>query len=112
MARNGKRGQTQTPDIHRRNRVHHLNDEETGLRQARARHLCHEPHGHWKTTTFVGGLTSKGIIAPMLLDGAINGDCFEAYVDQVLSKATKPGDLVILDNLSSHKTTKVRKAFE
>jgi hypothetical protein len=60
----------------------------------------------------VGGLTSKGIIAPMLLDGAMNGDCFEAYVDQVLSKATKPGDLVILDNLSSHKTTKARKAFE
>jgi transposase len=48
----------------------------------------------------------------MLLDGAMNGDCFEAYVDQVLSKATKPGDLVILDNLSSHKTTKAKKAFK
>ena len=60
----------------------------------------------------MGGLTSKGIIAPMLLDGSINGDCFEAYVDQVLSRATKPGDLVILDNLPSHKTNQVRKAFE
>lgn len=77
-----------------------------------ARLLCHEPHGHWKTTTFVGGLTTKGIIAPMLLDGAMNGDYFEAYVDQVLSKVTKPGDLVILDNLPAHKTFQVRKAFE
>jgi len=48
----------------------------------------------------------------VVLDGAMNGDCFEAYVDQVLFKATKPGDLVILDNLSSHKTTKARNAFE
>lgn len=83
-----------------------------GYAKRGARLLYYEPHGHWKTTAFVGGLTSKGIIAPMLLDGAMNGDCFEAYVDQVLSKATKPGDLVILDNLTSHKTNHVRKAFE
>ena len=83
-----------------------------GYAKRGTRLLCHEPHGHWKTTTFVGGLTSKGIIAPMLLDGAMNGDCFEGYVDQVLSRATKPGDLVILDNLPSHKTNQVRKAFE
>lgn len=74
--------------------------------------MCHEPYGHWKTTTFVGGLTSKGIVAPMLLDGAMNGDWFETYVDKVLARETKHGDLVILDNLPSHKTNRVRGAFE
>lgn len=73
--------------------------------------VSHEPYGHWKTTTFVGGLTSKGIVAPMVLDGAMNGDYFTAYVEQVLAKETKPGDLVILDNLSSHKTKQVRETF-
>ena len=62
------------------------------------------PHGHWKTTTFVGGLTADGFIAPMVLDGAMNTAAFVAYVDQVLAKEARPGDLVILDNLSSHKT--------
>lgn len=70
------------------------------------------PHGHWKTTTFVGGLTKKGIVAPMLLDGPINGDSFKAYVEQVLAPVIKPGDLVVLDNLSSHKSAKVREAPE
>ena len=69
------------------------------------------PHGHWHTTTFVGGLTAGGFIAPMVLDGAMNGTAFVAYIDQVLAKEVRPGDLVILDNLSSHKTAAVRKAF-
>jgi transposase len=62
------------------------------------------PHGHWKTTTFVAGLTAEGFIAPMVLDGAMNTAAFVAYVDQVLAKEVRPGDLVVLDNLSSHKT--------
>lgn len=70
------------------------------------------PHGHWKTTTFVGGLTAEGFIAPMVLDGAMNAAAFTAYIEQVLAKETRPGDLVILDNLSSHKTAGVRAAFE
>jgi transposase len=69
------------------------------------------PYGHWKTTTFVGGLTRRGFIAPMVLDGPMTSDAFTAYIDQVLAKETKRGDLVILDNLSSHKTANVQAAF-
>lgn len=69
------------------------------------------PHGHWKTTTFVGGLTKSGIVAPMLLDGPINSDSFKAYVEQVLAPEIRSGDLVIMDNLSSHKTAQVRRAL-
>jgi transposase len=67
------------------------------------------PHGHWKTTTFVGGLTKSGIVAPMLLDGPINSDSFKAYVEQVLAPVIRPG--VVLDNLSSHKTAMVRNTL-
>jgi transposase len=69
------------------------------------------PHGHWKTTTFVGGLTTRGVIAPMVLDGAMDGATFAAYVEQVLAPEARAGDLVILDNLSAHKTPAVRAAF-
>lgn len=69
------------------------------------------PYGHWKTTTFVGGLTRQGLIAPMVLDGAMNAAAFTAYIEQVLAKEIHPGDLVILDNLAAHKTTGVRAAF-
>ena len=70
------------------------------------------PHGHWKTTTFVAGLRLDGIAAPMMLDGPINGDAFQAYVDQVLVPELKPGDVVIMDNLGSHKGPQVRRAIE
>jgi transposase len=69
------------------------------------------PHGHWKTTTFVGGLTAAGLIAPMVLDGALDGRAFVAYVEQVLAPETRPGDLVVMDNLSAHKTPAVQAAF-
>lgn len=70
------------------------------------------PHGHWKTTTFVGALTLRGFIAPFVLDGPINRDAFEAYVEQVLVRELSPGHLVIMDNLSSHKGPKVRELIE
>jgi transposase len=70
------------------------------------------PHGHWKTTTFVAGLRLSGMVAPMVLDGPINGAAFQAYVDQVLVPALKPGDIVIMDNLGSHKRSGVREAIE
>jgi transposase len=70
------------------------------------------PHGHWKTTTFIGALRADGLTAPAVFDGAINGASFLAYVQQVLVPALKPGDIVILDNLSSHKVVGVREAIE
>jgi transposase len=70
------------------------------------------PHGHWKTSTFVAGLRTSGLTAPLVVDGAINGDIFRAYVEQVLAPTLKPGDVVILDNLGSHKVIGVREAVE
>jgi transposase len=70
------------------------------------------PHGHWKTTTFVAGLRLTGMTAPMVLDGPINGQWFQAYVDQVLVPTLSPGDIVVMDNLGSHKGASVREAIE
>ena len=70
------------------------------------------PHGHWKTTTFTGALRLCGMTAPMILDGPMNGDSFRAYVEQVLAPTLDPGDIVIMDNLPSHKVAGVREAIE
>jgi transposase len=70
------------------------------------------PHGHWKTTTFVAGLRNSGMVAPMVLDGPINGELFQAYVEQILVPELRPGDIVIMDNLGSHKGAGVRTAIE
>ena len=70
------------------------------------------PHGHWKTTTFVAGLRTRGLTAPLVVDGAINGDVFLAYVRQVLVPTLRSGDIVLMDNLSSHKKVGVREAIE
>lgn len=72
----------------------------------------HVPHGHWKISTFVAGLRHDGMVAPCVIDGAINGDVFVAYVEQVLVPELRPGDTVVMDNLSSHKITGVRAAIE
>ncbi len=70
------------------------------------------PHGHWKTTTFVGALRLEGMTAPMVLDGAMHGAAFLAYVEQVLGPTLNPGDIVIMDNLPAHKPVAVRHAIE
>ncbi len=70
------------------------------------------PHGHWKTTTFVAGLRNSGMVAPMVLDGAINGELFQVSVAQVLVLDLKSGDIVIMDNLGSHKGAAVRATIE
>ena len=70
------------------------------------------PHGHWHTTTFVGALTTRGFVAPMVVDGAVNGAVFQAYVDQVLVPELRRGDVVVMDNLGSHTTAGVRASIE
>jgi transposase len=70
------------------------------------------PHGHWKTTTFVGALRLEGMTAPMVLDGAMNGPAFLAYVEQVLVPTLSQGDIVVMDNLPAHKPVAVREAIE
>lgn len=70
------------------------------------------PHGHWKTTTFIAGLRVGEVSAPMLLDGAMDGEAFLVYVREFLSPTLKPGDIVIADNLPSHKVAGVKEAIE
>ena len=70
------------------------------------------PHGHWKTTTFVAALGCDGMTAPLVIDGAINGALFLAYVEQQLVPALRSGDLVVVDNLAAPKTAGLREAVE
>jgi transposase len=70
------------------------------------------PHGHWKTTTLVAALTTRGMIAPWVLDGPINREAFETYVEKVLVAELRPRDIVVMDNLSSHKGHRVREMIE
>ena len=70
------------------------------------------PHGHWKTTTFIGALTLRGFIAPFVIDGPINRLAFETYVEKVLVPELRKGDVVIMDNLPGHKGPRVRQLIE
>ena len=70
------------------------------------------PQGHWKTTTFVAGLRVSGIMVPFVLDGPINRNAFETYVEKVLVRELLPGDIVMMDNSSSHKGPAVRAMIE
>jgi transposase len=70
------------------------------------------PYGHWHTTTFLCGLRQDGLVAPLVLDGAINGTVFLAYIEQMLCPTLHPGDIVICDNLASHTVSGVREAIE
>jgi transposase len=96
--------------------------DETGLntKMARLRGRCRRgerlrmavPHGHWRTTTFVAGLRLTGLDAPMLIDGAMDGEAFLAYVRRVLVPTLRRGDIVVMDNLGCHKSAAVRAAIE
>jgi putative transposase len=66
------------------------------------------PHGRWRTLTFLGALRCDQLTAPAVFDGPINGVCFRAYVEQVLVPTLRPGDIVIMDNLGSHKSKTIR----
>jgi transposase len=70
---------------------------------------AYAPQGHWRTLTFVGALRCDGLTAPCVFDGPINGECFRAYVQQQLVPSLKPGDIVVMDNLASHKAAVLRQ---
>ena len=70
------------------------------------------PHGHWKTTTFLSALRAEGLFAPLVVDGAINGSVFLAWVKQQLAPHLRSGDIVVMDNLAAHKVAGVRQAIE
>jgi transposase len=69
------------------------------------------PHGHWRTTTFVAGLRSTGLIAPLVLDGPMTGAAFRAYIEQMLAPSLSAGDVVVMDNLAAHKVAGVQEAI-
>lgn len=73
--------------------------------------VCQVPHGHWKTTTFLAALRVRGLTAPLVVDGAINGQLFRRWVEQHLTPTLRPGDIVVMDNLNSHKVAGVREAI-
>lgn len=70
------------------------------------------PHGHWRTMTFIAAMRCDRLTAPCVFDGPINGECFRAWIDQQLIATLKPGDIVILDNLGSHKAKAIRKTIK
>lgn len=72
----------------------------------------HAPCGHWQTTTFICALRTRGLVAPCVLDGPINGTAFRAWVQQALVPVLQPGDLVVMDNLGSHKVAGIADAIE
>ena len=74
--------------------------------------LAKVPHGHWKTTTLIAALGIKGVRCSTVVDGAVNADVFESFVQQVLVGQLRPGDVVIMDNLSSHKRSRSRQLIE
>jgi transposase len=70
------------------------------------------PYARWETTTFLGAMRSTGFVAPLCVEGAVNGDVFSGWVEQHLTKTLRPGDVVVMDNLSSHKVRRVVQAIE
>lgn len=74
--------------------------------------VAHTPHGHWKTTTLIAALGISGIHCSTVVDGAVNADIFEAFVGEVLVPQLRPGDLVVMDNLSSHKRHKTQALIQ
>jgi transposase len=90
----------------------------TAMVRLRGRNLIGErlvdyaPHGHWKIITFVGALRLRGMTAPFVLEGAMNGPMFLAYVEQCLVPTLKRGEIVLMDNLPVHKVAGVREAIE
>jgi len=97
------------------NKLVFIDETGTNTKMVRTRGRCRRgqrligktPWGHWKTTTFVAGLRCNEISAPCVFDGAMNGHVFRAYVEKVLIPVLKPGDIVVMDNLSAHKVDRI-----
>ena len=107
------RSRSRTFGLHRRDLGFDQNGAHPSGRCRRGQRLrVGVPHGHWKTTTFVAGLTTRGMVAPFVLDGPINRNAFETYVERVLVPELRKGDIVVMDNLSSHKGTMTRQRIE
>jgi transposase len=70
------------------------------------------PHGHWKTVTFIAGLRHDRMVAPFVIEGAMNGETFRAYIEQCLAPTLRPGDIVVMDNVSTHKVNGIVEAIE
>ena len=75
------------------------------------RAVAYAPQGHWNTTTLVAAIGAERVIAPLVLDGPMDGASFEAYVEQMLVAALPPGSIVVMDNLSAHKMPRVAWLF-
>lgn len=97
-----------------------IDETGTSTNMARPRGRCRRgerligkvPHGHWKITTFVAGLRHNAMTAPFVIDKPMNGAIFRAYLEQCLVPTLQPGDIVVMDNLSSHKSDEVRQIIE
>jgi len=87
-----------------------IDEAGTSTKMARLRCRAPMPHGTWKTATFTGALRLSGMTVPMVLDGAMNGAAFLAYVEQVLVPTLQAGDIVVMDNLSAYNPAAVRAA--
>lgn len=74
--------------------------------------VARTPHGHWNTTTLIAALGLEGVRCSMVLDGPVNADAFEAFVEHVLAPQLTPGDIVVMDNLGSHKRLRTRELIE
>ena len=106
-----ERDRPQAPGVHRRDLDEDQHGAAARLAPKGERLVAKVPHGHWQTMTFVAALRHDRIEAPWLIDGPIDGQSFRAYVEKELAPTLKPGDLVIMDNLGSHKGEAVRQAI-
>lgn len=77
-----------------------------------SRCIGYVPCKHWEATTLVCALRSEGVIAPWVIDGAINGESFRVWVERILAPALRPGDIVVLDNLGAHKVAGIEEAIQ
>ena len=106
-----KRAYSDPARLHRRDRNHHQHGPSARPQSARQAPGQRHSARHWKSTTFVAGLRQDGLTAPFVIDRAINGAIFLAYVEQCLAPTLSPGDIVVMDNLAAHKVPGVRRAI-